>query len=321
MLLALFILLPILLAAGVGGLIVRPYVTGAKQIDKGRYPTLARAQRIYYVNNTKKREREYSSAQLAIEQAAKIQERDISNQQIKSQNAIKIKHQNQTTAWMADFKAITAAEDARIEAKRQKRIAAKAEAKRQAEAEQAQIAYEARQKELAEWTEREKKRIAEYTQQRNLEMEEENRLRLIRDEVREMQAELRSAFKVDDPSSGTRVVSVPSVFIRSFPSRKGKVLHTASSGSIISVRGWIVGESLYGNNIWYRLSKDGWIWSGAFDNVSFGDLKDMNFMKESGDTIVSKSANGYTVNSYTAPSPLESYAIGLETKKSLTKWD
>lgn len=64
---------------------------------------------------------------------------------------------------------------------------------------------------------------------------------------------------------------------RTSPSTSSSVVQQIPGGDTGEFDGWIRGESVSGNNVWYRgkFSKN-WFWSGSFTNTGTGGLTDLN---------------------------------------------
>lgn len=73
-----------------------------------------------------------------------------------------------------------------------------------------------------------------------------------------------------------RVGSVQSVR-RAEPSSQSAALEPAlKPGQVGTFNGWIRGESVRGNNVWFRGISGNWFWSGAFEDTGTHDLADLN---------------------------------------------
>lgn len=70
-----------------------------------------------------------------------------------------------------------------------------------------------------------------------------------------------------------------SVYYRSAPNTTGLILQEFAAGDPepINFKGWVYGESVGGNNIWFKgRFTDGYSWSGAFTDTSTNGLEDLN---------------------------------------------
>lgn len=63
---------------------------------------------------------------------------------------------------------------------------------------------------------------------------------------------------------------------RTQPRSTGDVVRTAPSGAREVFDGWINGEVVSGNGIWYHDTTPAWYWAGNFEDSSTNGLKDMN---------------------------------------------
>lgn len=64
---------------------------------------------------------------------------------------------------------------------------------------------------------------------------------------------------------------------RKSPNTGGKINGTSlQPGRVLSIQGWVKGEAVSGNNIWYKLSNGNWAWSGGFTSKSTSGLTDLN---------------------------------------------
>jgi hypothetical protein len=108
-------------------------------------------------------------------------------------------------------------------------------------------------------------------------------------------------------SYGTRFVNVHGLYVRKLPLKAAREEGNLMQGAAVGVNGWIRGEEVYGNPIWFKLANDvGWIWSGGVDNKSTSGLINYNYMNEPGDTFVTKSADGMICQTYSTPSQMQS---------------
>lgn len=74
-----------------------------------------------------------------------------------------------------------------------------------------------------------------------------------------------------------QVVSDSPANVRDQPSTSGKVTDTLTPGTIADFDGWINGESVDGNKVWFRGAHSGnWCWSGGFTDKGTHDLENLN---------------------------------------------
>jgi len=79
-----------------------------------------------------------------------------------------------------------------------------------------------------------------------------------------------------DPGMRT-VVSTASANGRNDPTTKNPVTKTLAAGSSTVMDGWINGETVSGNNVWFReKSSQDYFWSGGFTSQSKSGLTDLN---------------------------------------------
>lgn len=70
---------------------------------------------------------------------------------------------------------------------------------------------------------------------------------------------------------------------RGDPSTNGPVLQTLAPGTIGDFNGWIRGQAVQGNDVWFRGAHSGnWFWSGGFESADTHDLTDLNALIPSG---------------------------------------
>lgn len=300
----LIIFLPIFIISYIiGSRTLSAYLDGTKQIDHLKYPILARAQRIHRYKNVKAREIEATHKlslfqQQVLEIEAKTDE-EIEKNRLESQ----VIHEAEVEVWEESFKAITAAEDAR---KRKEEEARLAEIRRK----EALAAEEERKKNLAIWKANEKVRLARFhAEQKAMEDEQARRLANLT-RKREQDIQNLQTFRKRDANNmsyGNRVVNVHGLYVRKLPTKAAREEGNLMQGATIGVNGWIRGEEVYGNPIWFKLANDvGWVWSGGVDNKSTSGLINYNYLNEPGDTFVSKSADGSICQTYTTPSQMQS---------------
>ena len=64
---------------------------------------------------------------------------------------------------------------------------------------------------------------------------------------------------------------------RADPSTKNPVTQTLAPGTVADMNGWITGESVSGNSVWFRGAHSGdFFWSGGFTDTGTHDLQDLN---------------------------------------------
>lgn len=64
---------------------------------------------------------------------------------------------------------------------------------------------------------------------------------------------------------------------RGDPSTNGPVLQTLAPGTIGDFNGWLRGQAVQGNDVWFRGAHSGnWFWSGGFTTSDTHDLADLN---------------------------------------------
>lgn len=79
------------------------------------------------------------------------------------------------------------------------------------------------------------------------------------------------------PLGENQRVAASNVVRRSEPSSKSSAKEPqVTTGQIVTLDGWIRGESVAGNNVWFREGSTGWLWSGGFESTSTQGLKDLN---------------------------------------------
>lgn len=296
----LFVFLPMFL---VGRRVLEPYMNGTKFVDPLKRPTLYRAQRILRANNTKARETEakikiqhFDSKRLEVEKAI---DKAIEKNRLESSTI----HAAEVEVWMNNFKAITAEEDER---KRKEEEARLAEIRKI----EAAKAEEERQRNIAIWEANEKVRLARFkAEQKALEDEQARRLASLT-RKRDQDIQSLQTFRRQDNNNmsyGQRIVAVHGLYVRKLPTKAAREEGNLMQGASIGINGWIRGEELYGNPIWFKLANDvGWVWSGGVDNKSTSGLINYNYMNEPGDSFVTKSADGMICQTYTAPSQMQS---------------
>lgn len=299
----LIIFLPILLTVFfTGRKIFGPYIDGTKQIDTIKYPTLARAQRIHRYSNVKDREVEASARLKELTNKKNDIILESGNASARAVAEVAAKHQKESNQWWADFKAITAAEDARKAAQELAR-GARQRAKEQAARE------ELRAKELEIWTINERARLKRFkAEQEAVNAAEAQRVQdLLRG--RENQIQALSAHHVGgkyNPENAHTMVNVHGLYVRKLPTKDSRIVDNLVENSWVTVNGWISYEELYGNPIWFRLANGkGWIWSGGVLGTSTAALENLNYWKEEGDSFTTKTADGSICHQYTIPSHLQ----------------
>jgi hypothetical protein len=284
LLIILAILAPIILGTSVK--VWSNFTDGKYQIDKTKNPTLYRLQRLnQYMSNeqhklwTQEQERKQ---RLQLEKMEDENHAEI-------QKALRegyIKHENEIDAWDRDFAAIDAekrkAEELAKQQEKQRIEAERREKERQATEERNRLAYEkakaeqeARQLELAQWTATE---VARQRAKKNYTQDGDDDYILCEPSPR------RRA--IDESSYGTRKINVHLVNVRDFPSKEAKQNGRLEIGDIVQVTHWATGDTLYGNNIWFKVEDQhgeylGWIWSGAVDKQSTSGIKQDHPTKKS----------------------------------------
>lgn len=77
------------------------------------------------------------------------------------------------------------------------------------------------------------------------------------------------------PKVDERVVkSDASLRVRKSPDRGAKVVKSLKTNAVVRILGWIKGESVAGNNVWFK-TVDGFAWSGGFTSTSKSSLPDL----------------------------------------------
>jgi murein DD-endopeptidase MepM/ murein hydrolase activator NlpD len=77
-----------------------------------------------------------------------------------------------------------------------------------------------------------------------------------------------------DPAPTQRVVGANGA---TNPSTANAVTQTLPPGTLADFNGWIRGENVQGNNVWFRGAHSGdWFWSGGFTDTGTHDLADLN---------------------------------------------
>lgn len=280
---------PVLYA--IGNYFAKPYMNGTKQIDRFKYPTLARAQRILRASNVKRRELEAKKRLKEITDQKNDWIVDNANSRLKMLDKVREEHNKEIVNWSTDFQAVTYEEDQRKRKAQEEIIAAQ------------------RAKELEVWQASEKTRIANFiADQKALQAEETRKAtELLQSRENDIQA-LRKYYVPDHKSKhfGFRLVNVHGLYVRKLPVKSSRLVDNLTTGAMVSVNGWIEGEELYGNPIWLKLSNDaGWIWSGGVDNKSTSGLVNYSYMNEPGDSFTMKSADGAVIQTHAAPSEMQ----------------
>lgn len=280
-----------------------PYLDGVKKIDHLQYPTLARAQRIHRYKNVKAREIEHKYKLASAEEAVRSIEANVSQQIEKNRLESETIHAAEVEVWEESFKAITAEEDERKRKEEETRLA-------EIRAKEAAAAEEERKKNLAIWEANEKVRIARFlAEQKAMEDEQAKRLASLT-RKRDQDIQNLQTFRRQDANNmsyGNRIVSVHGLFVRKLPTKAAREEGNLMQGAMVGVNGWIRGEEVYGNPIWFKLANDvGWVWSGGVDNKSTSGLINYNYLNEPGDSFTSKNADGSLAQTWTAPSQMQS---------------
>lgn len=300
----LVILLPLMLIMFLTGRhFIDPYLTGMKKVDHLKYPTLARAQRIHRYKDVKAREIEATHKNAAFKkQVLEIEAqttKEIERKRLENQ----VIHEAEMDEWDIHFKAITAEEDERKRKEEEARIA-------KVRAEDAAAAEVERQRNLAIWEANEKVRIARFkAEQKAMEDEQAKRLAAAT-RKREQDIQTLQQFRMQDANNmsyGNRFVCVHGLYVRKLPTKAAREEGNLMQGASIGINGWIRGEEVYGNPIWFKLANDvGWVWSGGVDNKSTSGLINYNYMNEPGDSFTAKNADGSYAQTWTAPSQMQS---------------
>lgn len=204
-------------------------------IDPLESPTLHRAQRIIHARPTEIRQAEALKTLDALEAAHDAKMEKLENAHAKEMYNKTEKHRIAADAWQYDFE-----EDERAK----KALRAKEDAKK---------AEEARAIEQAKLAEHERNRQALYAKNRAEEL------------VNSSEIDKWRAIEKKYHWTGVMVYVDPnaSANIRNLPSAQVPNLRIAEPNEAIAVNGWLTSESLYGNNIWYRVRDGGWVWSGV----------------------------------------------------------
>lgn len=80
-----------------------------------------------------------------------------------------------------------------------------------------------------------------------------------------------------EPAGNQRVVGPNGANGRSDPSTANAVTQMLPPGTLANFNGWIRGETVSGNNVWFRGEFSGdWFWSGGFTDTGTHDLEDLN---------------------------------------------
>lgn len=79
------------------------------------------------------------------------------------------------------------------------------------------------------------------------------------------------------PAGNERVVGNGGANGRNDPSTNGPVTQTLAPGTVATMDGWITGQDVEGNNVWFRGAFSGdYFWSGGFTDTGTHDLTDLN---------------------------------------------
>lgn len=73
-----------------------------------------------------------------------------------------------------------------------------------------------------------------------------------------------------------RTVGPNSANGRGDPSTGGPVTKTAAAGALVDMNGWITGQDVEGNTVWFREADGTFYWSGGFTDQGTHDLADLN---------------------------------------------
>lgn len=300
--LLLFLVFVVLPVTAVSRRIIEPYMNGTKFIDKTKYPTLGRAQRIIRANNTKRRELEsrtkighFDNKRLEVERAI---DKAIKDNRIEKAD----EHHKEVQEWEGHFRAITAEEDARKLREEQERVAEELRKQKALEA-------ELREKELAVWTANEKARLARFkAEQEALQRQEDERVaRLL--EQREKDIQTLSKHHVGgqyNEKNQHMFVNVHGLYVRKLPTMDSRIVDNLVQNSWCTVNGWIAHEEVYGNPIWFRLANgQGWIWSGGVHTQATTGLENLNYLKAEGDTYEIRGGAGEVFRTVVEPSQLQ----------------
>jgi hypothetical protein len=80
-----------------------------------------------------------------------------------------------------------------------------------------------------------------------------------------------------EPGPTQRVVGANGANGRTDPSTANAATQTLPPGTLANFNGWIRGETVSGNNVWFRGEFSGdWFWSGGFTDTGTHDLPDLN---------------------------------------------
>lgn len=270
----LFIFIPFAIAAIFGKkFIYDPFASGKRQIDKLKYPTLERTQRVLRAANTKKRDKEakalenhFTSKRLAIEE-------DTVKRLAKSMQQSMTDHANDLHEWDYQFKALTSEEDKRRYKEAQRVIAAKKKAEDDAW-------QERRDRERKIWLEAEKKRLEEKPK----ELAHPNDYKAFQEAFDGIMAAPKETIWTvpmgDEGSSyGDRTVSVHALYTRKKPTKNSRISGNLTQYEKIMVDGWTTGEEVYNNPLWFRIKSggskghSGWVWGGGLNSQSTSGLK------------------------------------------------
>lgn len=283
--------------------VIEPYMNGTKFIDRVKYPTLSRAQRIIRANNVKAREiqakTKFNHFETKRLEVTKAIDRVIDDNRVEKAD----EHFKEVQEWEGRFRAITAEEDARKLREEQARVAEELRKQKAIEA-------ELREKELAIWTANEKARLARFkAEQEALQRQEDARVAALL-EQREKDIQTLSKHHVGGQYNANNqhmFVNVHGLYVRKLPTKDSRIVDNLAQYSWCTVNGWIAHEEVYGNPIWFRLANgQGWIWSGGVHTQATTGLQNLNHLKEEGDSFVTKTADGSICQTWTAPSELQS---------------
>jgi len=79
------------------------------------------------------------------------------------------------------------------------------------------------------------------------------------------------------PAAGNeRTVGPNSANGRSDPSTANPAIKSAAGNSVVAMNGWITGEAVEGNTVWFREPDGTFYWSGGFTDQGTHDLADLN---------------------------------------------
>lgn len=262
------------------------------QIDAAKYPTLHRAQRIVYANNTAMRELEHEVSQNKALEAIDIKSKEVDKAIWDIELEGKSKRADERMDWSREYNILISAEEERKRKEQEaenQRLREESLRKREQEDKEAQ---ERRQKELAEWaaTEFERQKALAPTKAELETKQKANREWFIQKTSRQEES---------NESYGDRKIIVHAANIRQKPDTNSRIIGRLDQYQKVTVTQWTIGDELYGNSIWFRIqgipgvTSTGWIWSGALNKQTTSGLQRVE--PKDSETVTLKNASGETI--------------------------